>query len=220
MNNKIVRITEQDIHNMVQNIINEAFGDLYQPNHIMDNNNNMYDCYVVINNSDQSLVANCQYEEDAIDEANECALNDRYGSYSVVGCVGNEYDLDDEKSIIYTADYSDLKVYENVDNTDTIITEVINKVIKEAEMQSVEDFEERTEKAHKREGEKINTADSGKVKKFLNNPYINVSKVIEDATGLEPTSASSEGSKFASGERPITQNLQNTVNRILQDLTN
>ena len=83
-----------------------------------------------------------------------------------------------------------------------------------------EDFEERTEKAHKREGEKINTADSGKVKKFLNNPYINVSKVIEDATGLEPTSASSEGSKFASGERPITQNLQNTVNRILQDLTN
>ena len=108
MKNKIVRITEQDIHNMVQNIINEAFSDLYQPNHIMANNKNIYDYYVVINNSDQSLVGNFQYEEDAIDEANECALNDRYGSYSVVGCVGNEYDLDDEKSIIYTAYHSDL----------------------------------------------------------------------------------------------------------------
>ena len=36
MNNKIVRITEQDIHNMVQNIINEAFSDLYQPNHLKE----------------------------------------------------------------------------------------------------------------------------------------------------------------------------------------
>ena len=220
MNTKVIRITEQDINNLVKNIINESFSDLYQQNHIMANKKNIYDSYVVINNSDQSLVGHFNYEEDAIDEANEFALNDKYGTYSVVGCVGNEYDLDDEKSIIYTADYTNLKIYEHSDKTDDIISEVINKFLNEADMQSVEDFEERTEKAHKREGEKINTADSGKVRKFLNNPYINVSKVIEDATGLEPTSASSEGSKFASGERPITQNLEDTVNKILQDLAN
>ena len=220
MNTKVIRITEQDINNLVKNIINESFSDLYQQNHIMVNKKNIYDSYVVINNSDQSLVGHFNYEEDAIDEANEFALNDKYGTYSVVGCVGNEYDLNDEKSIIYTADYTNLKIYEHSDKTDSIISEVINKFLNEADMQSVEDFEERTEKAHKREGEKINTADSGKVRKFLNNPYINVSKVIEDATGLEPTSASSEGSKFASGERPITQNLEDTVNKILQDLAN
>ena len=107
-----------------------------------------------------------------------------------------------------------------VNKLDKIITEQLRCLVNEAEMNSREDFEKRAAIAKEREGDKINRADSDRVRKFLNNPYINVSKVVEKATGLDPTSASSEGSKFASGERDISENLANVVFTILQQLGN
>ena len=104
------------------------------------------------------------------------------------------------------------------DNLDKIISEQLHRLVTEAEMSSQEDFAKRAAIAKEREGNKINHADSDRVRKFLNNPYINVSKVVEKATGLDPTSASSEGSKFASGEREISENLANVVYTILQQL--
>lgn len=105
------------------------------------------------------------------------------------------------------------------DKLDRIISNQLRQLVMEAEMTSKEDFEKRTAIAHEREGEKINRADSDRIRKFLNNPYINVSKVVEKATGLDPTSASSEGSKFASGERDISANLANVVYTIIQQLS-
>lgn len=103
---------------------------------------------------------------------------------------------------------------------DRIISEQINRVIceKKNHMTSKEDFEERTMKARKRDGGIVNTADSGEVQEFLSSPYINTSKVVQAATGLEATSASSIGAKIADGERPVTQRLRRTVSNIKKQL--
>ena len=104
------------------------------------------------------------------------------------------------------------------DNLDNIISEQLHRLIVETGLKSKEEFEKRVKNAKEREGDKVNKSDQERVRRFLNNPYINVSKVIEKATGLDPTSASSEGSKFASGEREISENLANVVFTILQQL--
>ena len=105
-------------------------------------------------------------------------------------------------------------------NIDRIINEQINRFVFEStkQMTSKEDFEERARKAHKRDGAAINKADSSDIIDFLDNEYINTSKVIQKATGLESTSASSIGSKIINGERKVTQRLANTVAKIRQDL--
>jgi hypothetical protein len=84
------------------NQMNEAFSDLVQHNHIMANNKDMYDAYVLIDNSDESILGNYHDMNDAIEDADYYANRNKYGSYSVVGCIDDEYDLDDERSIIYT----------------------------------------------------------------------------------------------------------------------
>lgn len=87
----------------LDNNINEAFSDLTQVNHIMaTNNKDIYDAYVIIDNSDYALIGTYDNLYDAIEDADELSYKNKYGSYSVVGCIGDEYDLDDEKSIVYT----------------------------------------------------------------------------------------------------------------------
>jgi hypothetical protein len=92
-----------DEANWTNNIVTEAFSDIVQHNHIMANNEDMYDAYVLIDNSDDALIGNYNDMNDAIEDADYYARNNKYGSYSVVGCIDNTYDLNDEKSIIYTA---------------------------------------------------------------------------------------------------------------------
>ena len=64
----------------------------------------IYNSYVIIDNSDEALLGTYYHKQDAIDDANEFARQNKYGSYSVVGCIGGEYDLDNEEDIIYVAD--------------------------------------------------------------------------------------------------------------------
>ena len=87
----------------LDNNINEAFSDLTQVNHIMaTNSKDIYDAYVIIDNSDYALIGTYDNLYDAIEDADELSYKNKYGSYSVVGCIGDEYDLEDEKSIEYT----------------------------------------------------------------------------------------------------------------------
>lgn len=81
--------------------LTEAFSDLVQTNHIMANNKDIYDAYVLIDNYDESLLGTYNHQDDAIEDAQDLEMQNKYGSYTVVGCVGNEYDLDDEKSVVY-----------------------------------------------------------------------------------------------------------------------
>lgn len=88
--------------------INEAFSDLVQWGNF-DNDQNRYDSYVVIDNSDQSLITTFvddsgnwrETMNDAIQYAKDEAKDNRYGSYSVYGCIDNEYD---NKTIVFSTD--------------------------------------------------------------------------------------------------------------------
>jgi hypothetical protein len=66
-----------------------------------------YNSYVIIDNSDNANLGSYDNVSDAIKDADDYAYRNKYGSYSVVGCVDGEYDLDDT-SVIYTADKDNL----------------------------------------------------------------------------------------------------------------
>lgn len=93
-----------DMDECVKRSLREAFSDYYNVGNIMANNKNIYDAYVVISNTDQALLGTYDNEYEAIEDANELAAKYKGASFSVVGCVGNEYDLDDEKSIVHIAE--------------------------------------------------------------------------------------------------------------------
>ena len=76
------------------------------------------------------------------------------------------------------------------------------------------------EKAFERDGAEATENNAEMVINFLRHPCINASKVLELATGLDPTSASSEASKIANKEPgwEVSENLVKTVNRIKAEL--
>lgn len=77
---------------------------------------------------------------------------------------------------------------------------------------------ERIEKANKRDGKEVGSNVASDVREFLNDPSVNVSDVMVQATGLAPTSASSLGAKIAKGERPVKAKLAQTVHQIQNKL--
>ena len=118
---KIIRLTESELHNMIKEAINE----INNVNDFIDNLENdyhnevmkTYTAFVVVNNSDGSVVANFDKNEliDAVDYAKTLAQKNKYGSYVVCGCDDNHTysdDIDDEdNSIVYSTDEN-----ENNDN--------------------------------------------------------------------------------------------------------
>lgn len=107
--NKIVELTEAELKSMVfeaYKILKEGY-ETVQYQHF-DNDTKRYDAYVVIDNSDRALVgtyeANGNWREameNAIADAKDEARYNKYGSYSVYGCIGNEYDDD---TLIYNTE--------------------------------------------------------------------------------------------------------------------
>ena len=79
-------------------------------------------------------------------------------------------------------------------------------------------YHDQSENYEKREKGEADSNNAESARKFLSHECINASKVLERATGLDPTSASSEASKYISGEWPITRNLVETINEIKAEL--
>ena len=114
MSKKIIKLTESELHNMIKEVINE----INNVNDFIDNLENdyhnevmkTYTAFVVVNNSDGSIVANFDKNEliDAVDYAKTLAQKNKYGSYVVCGCDDNDTysdDIDDEdNSIVYSTD--------------------------------------------------------------------------------------------------------------------
>ena len=106
---KIVELTESELKKMVfeaYKILQEGY-ETVQWQHF-DNDTQRYDAYVVIDNSEQALVSTYESNgnwreamEDAIADAKDEARYNKYGSYSVYGCIGNEYT---EDSLIYNTE--------------------------------------------------------------------------------------------------------------------
>lgn len=76
---------------------------------VMDNfeNNQNFKTFVIINVSDESNVGTYDNYLDAVNDANELAKKDKYGTYFVCGCDENGYscDIDDvSNTIVYNTD--------------------------------------------------------------------------------------------------------------------
>ena len=122
---KIVELTESELKKMVfeaYKILQEGY-ETVQWQHF-DNDTQRYDAYVVIDNSDQALVSTYESNgnwreamEDAIADAKDEARYNKYGSYSVYGCIGNEYT---EDSLIYNTE------------TEGVDEGTIRKIVKES----------------------------------------------------------------------------------------
>ena len=87
-----------------------------------------YDSFVVIDDSDSALLSTFIVEHsqdnafnDAVEYAQSEALNNKYGSYSVYGCVDNEYW---EDTLVYNTDEDDLN--------ESIVRQVVRESIKGA----------------------------------------------------------------------------------------
>ena len=76
----------------------------------------------------------------------------------------------------------------------------------------------RIERAKKRDGKKVDSTTAQSVRDFLNDPSVNVSEIMVQATGLAPTSASSLGSKIAKGKRPVRQRLAQTIHKVQNEI--
>lgn len=83
------------------------------------------------------------------------------------------------------------------------------------------EWEKKIEHARKRDGAEATDNNAQMVIKFLKHPAINASYVLEKATGLDPTSASSEASKIANMEEgwEVGETLVDVVNQIKAELT-
>lgn len=106
---KTIELTESELKAMVFEackILKEGYQTV-QWQHF-DNDTDRYEAYVVIDNSDQALIGTYESNgnwreamENAIADAKDEARYNKYGSYSVYGCIGNEYTKD---SLIYNTE--------------------------------------------------------------------------------------------------------------------
>lgn len=80
-------------------------------------------------------------------------------------------------------------------------------------------IQRRKEKANRRDGKEVSSSEAAQVRDFLNDPSVNVSEVMVQATGLAPTSASSLGAKIAKGKRPVKNKLSQVVKRIQNNIS-
>lgn len=102
------KLTEDKLRGIIRDVIKEAY-ETVQFQHF-DNDEKRYESYVLVDNSVGSVIANYvvypgDWWKDVFDEAcydaKEQSNTNRYGSYSVYGCIGDTYDDD---TLLYTAE--------------------------------------------------------------------------------------------------------------------
>lgn len=107
-----IKLTENELKTMIadsiKNILNEAY-ETVQWQHF-DNDPKRYESYVLVADGDGSVIYNYtvypgdfwkEVLDEAIADADEMAAKNKYGSYSVYGCEGDEYD---EETLVYNTD--------------------------------------------------------------------------------------------------------------------
>lgn len=92
-----MKLTENDLRYIVteatKRIIKEAY--------------NNYNAYVLVNDSDGAIMYNYDVQHnpnskyEAIEDAKKMALKNPFGTYTVYGCINNEYD---DNTIVYQTD--------------------------------------------------------------------------------------------------------------------
>jgi len=97
-----MELSQRDIEYMVTESVKRIIKEQYE---------DKYDAYVLVDDSDGSIIGNYakQYDSsamyNAIEDAKVKAMKNPYSTYTVYGCINNKYD---EDTIIYTADNNNL----------------------------------------------------------------------------------------------------------------
>ena len=115
-NKKLIRLTESDLHNIIKESVNkilkenfetEAFSDIYQPHNFSDPNKDYYNGYVIVDGTRAVLGQYDNYDE-AVEDANEMARQNKYGTYEVYGCDKDGYALEEDypedNTLVYSTD--------------------------------------------------------------------------------------------------------------------
>ena len=110
---------------------------------------------------------------------------------------------------------------EKEESSDPTPDDAKEKKSKHKKTDKQKEWEKKIERAKKRDGAEATDNHAQMVIKFLRHPAINASYVLERATGLDPTSASSEASKIANMEEgwEVGETLVDVVNQIKAELT-
>lgn len=112
MNKQLIRLTEQDLHNIIQEsvnkiLMNEAFSDYYNVSHFRtdDIDNDYYKSFVVLDGT-RAIIGNFDNYDEAVEFANNMASQYKYGTYEVYGVDDdNTYSYDEEDStLVYSTD--------------------------------------------------------------------------------------------------------------------
>ena len=129
---QLIRLTEGDLHNIitesVQRILNEytdkekdesikrslkeAISDLVQWEHFdndreTDGDNEYYQSFVIVDGT-RAVVGNYDNYDEAVEDAKEMAMRNKYGTYEVYGCDENGYALEEDypedNTLVYSTD--------------------------------------------------------------------------------------------------------------------
>lgn len=108
--NKTVSLTTKQLNNIVLEAyqqVKESYNTV-QWQHFDNSPHYYYEAFVVIDNSDSALISTFTVEDsqeeakqEAIEYAKDEARYNKYGSYSVYGCINNEYD---EHTLVYNTE--------------------------------------------------------------------------------------------------------------------
>jgi hypothetical protein len=113
---QIIRLTEGDLHNIIKESVNkilkenfetEAFSDIYQPHNFSDPNKDYYNGYVIVDGT-RAVVGNYDNYDEAVEDANAMARQNKYGTYEVYGCDKDGYALEEDypedNTLVYSTD--------------------------------------------------------------------------------------------------------------------
>ena len=121
MKKQVIKLNESQLNK----IIKESIKNLYEAYETVqyqhfDNDDKRYDAYVLVDNSDGSILYNYQVYpgdfwkdvmNDAIYDADEQANGNCFGSYSVYGCINNQYD---ENTLVFSTDTDEINESRNL----------------------------------------------------------------------------------------------------------
>lgn len=121
MKKQVIKLNELQLNKIIEESVKNIYEayETVQYQHF-DNDTKRYDAYVLVDNSDGSILYNYQVYpgdfwkdvmNDAIEDANEQANSNRYGSYSVYGCDNDGYD---ESTLVYSTDTDEINESRNL----------------------------------------------------------------------------------------------------------
>lgn len=99
-----IRLTESQLTKIIKEsvksiLMTETFGDTVQQHN--------YNAYVIVDGTRAVLGQYNNYDE-AVEDANELARNNKYGTYEVYGCDNDEYvleeDYPEDNTLVYSTD--------------------------------------------------------------------------------------------------------------------